>query len=315
MAKEHHELIILGSGPAGYTAALYASRAALKPILITGIEVGGQMTTTTDVDNWPGDNEGVQGPELMERMKAHAEKFGTKLIYDHINSVDFSNKPFNLSGDNGSYACDAIIIATGASAKYLGLKSENDFKGKGVSACATCDGFFYKGQPVAVVGGGNTAVEEALYLSNIASEVFVIHRRNEFRAEKILSNRLLEKAKKGNVTIHWDSELNEVLGDSNGVTGINIKNVNDSSLLDINLQGVFIAIGHTPNTKIFDNQLKMDNGYIITNGTGNKFSTGTSVEGVFAAGDVSDPIYRQAITSAGAGCMAALDVERYLSEK
>ncbi len=315
MTKEHHELIILGSGPAGYTAALYASRAALKPILITGIEVGGQMTTTTDVDNWPGDNEGVQGPELMERMKAHAEKFGTKLIYDHINSVDFSNKPFNLSGDNGSYACDAIIIATGASAKYLGLKSENDFKGKGVSACATCDGFFYKGQPVAVVGGGNTAVEEALYLSNIASEVFVIHRRNEFRAEKILSNRLLEKAKKGNVTIHWDSELNEVLGDSNGVTGINIKNVNDSSLLDINLQGVFIAIGHTPNTKIFDNQLKMDNGYIITNGTGNKFSTGTSVEGVFAAGDVSDPIYRQAITSAGAGCMAALDVERYLSEK
>ena len=236
-------------------------------------------------------------------------------IRDSISSVDFSNRPFNLSGDNGYYTCDAIIISTGASAKYLGLKSENDFKGKGVSACATCDGFFYKGQPVAVVGGGNTAVEEALYLSNIASEVFVIHRRNEFRAEKILSNRLLEKAKNGNVTIHWDSELNEVLGDSNGVTGINIKNVNDSSLLDINLQGVFIAIGHIPNTKIFDSQLKMDNGYIIANGLGDKFSTGTSVEGVFAAGDVSDPVYRQAITSAGAGCMAALDAERYLSEK
>ncbi|OUU80046.1 MAG: thioredoxin-disulfide reductase [Gammaproteobacteria bacterium TMED78] len=314
MEKEHHQLIILGSGPAGYTAALYASRAALSPTLITGIEVGGQMTTTTDVDNWPGDNEGVQGPELMERMKLHSEKFGTKLIYDHINSVDLSKKPFRLSGDSGSYSCDAMIISTGASAKYLGLESEEKFKGKGVSACATCDGFFYKGQPVAVIGGGNTAVEEALYLSNIASEVFVVHRRDQFRSEKILANKLLEKANNGNITIHWDNTLDQVLGDSNGVTGIKIKNVKNSAETNIDLQGVFIAIGHTPNTSIFENQLEMNNGYIITAGTGKKFSTATSIKGVFAAGDVSDPIYRQAITSAGAGCMAALDVERYLSE-
>jgi thioredoxin reductase (NADPH) len=314
MSIQHHRLIILGSGPAGYTAAVYAARAALNPVLITGLEVGGQMTTTTDVDNWPGDDAGVQGPELMERMKRHAERFGTQLVYDHINAVDLGRPPFVLTGDTGTYSCDALIIATGASARYLGLPSEEAYKGRGVSACATCDGFFFKGQPVAVVGGGNTAVEEALYLSHIASRVTVVHRRDEFRAEKILSNRLLEKTQGGNVEILWNHTLDEVLGDENGVTGARLKSTTDDAARDIDVQGVFIAIGHTPNTAIFEGQLEMDGGYIVTTGTGREgYATATSVEGVFAAGDVADPIYRQAVTSAGSGCMAALDVERYLS--
>ncbi len=313
MTTEHHRLIILGSGPAGYTAAVYSARAALDPIIITGIEVGGQMTTTTDVDNWPGDEDGVQGPDLMERMRRHAEKFGTRLIYDHINAVDLGQRPFRLTGDSGEYTCDALIIGTGASVRYLGLPSEEAFKGKGVSACATCDGFFFKERPVAVIGGGNTAVEEALYLSNIASEVTVVHRRDELRSEKILTNRLLDKAKDGNVTIQWNRVLDEVLGDDNGVTGIRIKEAQGEGTEEIPVQGVFVAIGHTPNTGIFQGQLAMESGYIVVSQNGHDYATGTSIDGVFAAGDVADPIYRQAVTSAGSGCMAALDAERYLA--
>ncbi len=313
MTAEHHRLIILGSGPAGYTAAVYAARAALEPVIITGIEVGGQMTTTTDVDNWPGDDDGVQGPELMERMRRHVERFGTRLIYDQVNTVELGQRPFRLTGDSGEYTCDALIISTGASAKYLGLSSEEAYKGRGVSACATCDGFFFKEQPVAVIGGGNTAVEEALYLSNIASEVTVVHRRDEFRAEKILSKRLLDKTTDGNITVQWNHVLDEVLGDDKGVTTIRIKEAQGDATQDIQVQGVFIAIGHTPNTGIFEGKLKMDGGYIIVNQAGGDYATGTSIDGVFAAGDVADPIYRQAVTSAGSGCMAALDAERYLA--
>lgn len=304
---KHCRLLILGSGPAGYTAAVYAARAALNPVLITGIEQGGQLTTTTDVDNWPGDDQGVQGPELMQRMQRHAERFGTEIVFDHIHTADLSQRPFRLVGDAGEYTADALIIATGASAKYLGLESEEKFKGRGVSACATCDGFFYKGQPVAVIGGGNTAVEEALYLSNIASKVTVIHRRDSFRSEKILSNKLLKRAEEGNVDILWNHELDEVLGDDAGVTGIRVKHTTDNQTQEIPVQGVFIAIGHQPNTGIFKGQLEMEHDYIVL-----KKGAETSVPGVFAAGDVSDPVYRQAITSAGAGCMAALDAERFL---
>lgn len=309
--SKHCRLLILGSGPAGYTAAVYAARAALEPVLITGIEQGGQLTTTTDVDNWPGDADGVQGPELMQRMQKHAERFGTDIIFDHIHTADLSQRPFRLTGDAGEYTADALIIATGASAKYLGMESEEAFKGRGVSACATCDGFFYKNQPVAVIGGGNTAVEEALYLSNIASKVTVIHRRDSFRSEKILSNQLLKKAETGNVEILWNHTLDEVLGDDAGVTGIRVKSTESGNTQEIAVQGVFIAIGHQPNTSMFKGQLEMQHDYIIL-----KKGTQTSIPGVFAAGDVSDPIYRQAITSAGAGCMAALDAERFLeSEK
>jgi thioredoxin reductase (NADPH) len=315
MSTRHHRLIIIGSGPAGYTAAVYAARAALEPVLITGIEVGGQMTTTTDVDNWPGDNDGVQGPELMERMKAHAERFGTDIVHDHINTVNLTVRPFTLTGDNATYTCDALIVATGASAKYLGLPTEEAYKGKGVSACATCDGFFFRNQPVAVIGGGNTAVEEALYLSNIASKVTVVHRRDEFRAEKILSNRLIEKTKDGNVEILWDHVLDEVQGDDSGVTGVKLKHTREQTPREVPVQGVFVAIGHTPNTHIFEGQLDMDGGYIAVKSGTSGFATATSVTGVFAAGDVADPIYRQAVTSAGSGCMAALDAERYLAEQ
>ncbi len=308
--SKHCRLLILGSGPAGYTAAVYAARAALEPVLITGIEQGGQLTTTTDVDNWPGDDEGVQGPELMQRMQRHAERFGTEIVFDHIHTADLSQRPFKLIGDSGEYTADALIIATGASAKYLGMESEEAFKGRGVSACATCDGFFYKGQPVAVVGGGNTAVEEALYLSNIASKVTVIHRRDSFRSEKILSNRLLKKAEEGNVEILWDHQLDEVLGDDAGVTSVRVKSTKDDSTQEVPVQGVFIAIGHQPNTGIFAGQLKMDHDYILL-----EQGTQTSVPGVFAAGDVTDQVYRQAITSAGAGCMAALDAERFLESE
>ncbi len=308
--SKHSRLLILGSGPAGYTAAVYAARAALDPVIITGIEQGGQLTTTTDVDNWPGDDEGVQGPELMQRMQRHAERFGTDIIFDHIHTANLSKRPFKLIGDSGQYTCDALIIATGASAMYLGLESEENFKGRGVSACATCDGFFYKNQPVAVVGGGNTAVEEALYLSNIASKVTVIHRRDTFRSEKILTARLLKKAEEGNVEILWNHELDEVQGDDAGVTELRIKSTLDGNTQQVPVQGVFIAIGHKPNTNIFSDQLEMENGY-ITIGKG----TETSIPGVFAAGDVSDPIYRQAVTSAGAGCMAALDAERFLESE
>ena len=313
MDEKHHRLIIIGSGPAGYTAAIYAARAALDPVIITGIEVGGQMTTTTDVDNWPGDNEGVQGPELMERMKQHAERFGTKLIYETINAVDFSEPPFKLTGDSGVYTADAVIIATGASAKYLGLPSEESYKGRGVSACATCDGFFFRNQPVAVIGGGNTAVEEALYLSNIASKVTVVHRRDEFRAEKILSNRLIEKSRDGNVEILWDHVLEEVEGDEQGVTGMRLASTKTDDEREVPVQGVFIAIGHTPNTAIFEGHVEMEGGYIVLE-KANGYATATSVAGVFAAGDVADPIYRQAVTSAGTGCMAALDAERFLAD-
>ena len=310
---KHNRLLILGSGPAGYTAALYAARANLKPVLITGIEPGGQLTTTTDVDNWPGDNEGVQGPELMDRMLKHVERFDTKVIFDHINEVDLSTKPFKLIGDSDSYSCDALIIATGASAKYLGLDSEEKFKGKGVSACATCDGFFYKNKPVAVIGGGNTAVEEALYLSNIASQVTVVHRRDKLRAEAILIDKLMAKTNaKGNVSVEWFHELDEVLGDDMGVTGVRLRNNQTQQTKDIDVMGAFIAIGHKPNTQIFENQLDMENGYIKTVGGQNGDATRTSINGVFAAGDVMDHIYRQAVTSAGTGCMAALDAERYL---
>ena len=311
---KHCRLLILGSGPAGYTAAVYAARANLNPVLITGLEQGGQLTTTTDVDNWPGDNDGVQGPELMERMRKHAERFATEIIFDHIHTADLETSPFKLSGDAGSYTCDALIIATGASARYLGLDSEEAYKGKGVSACATCDGFFYKNKPVAVIGGGNTAVEEALYLSNIASEVTIVHRRDKFRSEKILSNKLIDKAKNGNVTLAWNHVLEEVLGDDMGVTGARIKNVQDGSSKDLDVHGVFIAIGHTPNTQLFENQLEMDHGYIVVNSGISGNFTGTSIPGVFAAGDVMDSIYKQAVTSAGAGCMAALDAEKYLDD-
>ncbi|HCR46704.1 MAG TPA: thioredoxin-disulfide reductase [Marinobacter hydrocarbonoclasticus] len=308
----HSRLIILGSGPAGYTAAVYAARANLNPTLITGIEVGGQLTTTTDVDNWPGDNDGVQGPELMQRMQKHAERFETSIVYDTINEADLNNRPFRLKGDNGEYTCDALIIATGASAMYLGLESEEKFKGQGVSACATCDGFFYRKQKVAVIGGGNTAVEEALYLSNIADEVTLVHRRDKLRAEKILQDKLFEKAENGNVNIIWDHTLDEVLGDGTGVTGMRIKSTKDGSTQDLELAGVFIAIGHKPNTDIFEGQIDMKNGYIITRSGLNGLATMTSIEGVFAAGDVQDHVYRQAITSAGTGCMAALDAQRWL---
>lgn len=311
---KHCKLLILGSGPAGYSAAVYAARANLNPVMITGMQQGGQLTTTTDVDNWPGDVEGLQGPDLMERMRLHAERFDTEIIFDHIHTADLSARPFLLSGDSSQYTCDALIISTGASAKYLGMDSEEAFKGKGVSACATCDGFFYRNKPVAVIGGGNTAVEEALYLSNIASEVTVIHRRDKFRSEKILSNKLIEKSKKGNVVIKWDNTLDEVLGDDMGVTGIRIKSSKDDSTEELDVHGVFIAIGHTPNTGIFDGQLDMEHGYIRVNSGINGNATATSIEGVFAAGDVMDSYYKQAITSAGAGCMAALDAEKYLDE-
>jgi thioredoxin reductase (NADPH) len=313
MATQHHRLIIVGSGPAGYAAAVYAARAALDPVVITGVEVGGQMTTTTDVDNWPGDEKGVQGPELMERMKLHAERFGTRMIFDHISAVDLGKRPFTLTGGSDTYSCDALIIATGASAKYLGLPTEEAFKGRGVSACATCDGFFFRNQPVAVIGGGNTAVEEALYLSNIASKVTVVHRRDAFRAEKIMSNRLIEKANGGNVEILWDHTLDEVLGDDKGVTGVRLVSTQNAAKREVPVQGVFIAIGHKPNTDIFAGQLEMEGGYIIVRSGREGLATATSVPGVFAAGDVADPIYRQAVTSAGTGCMAALDAERYLA--
>lgn len=311
MSSNHHRLIILGSGPAGYTAAVYAARANLNPVVITGMQQGGQLTTTTEVDNWPGDVEGLQGPDLMVRMQAHAERFGTEIIFDHIEQVDLQQRPFVLKGTE-TYSCDALIIATGASAMYLGLDSEQAFQGRGVSACATCDGFFYRDQKVAVIGGGNTAVEEALYLSNLASEVVLIHRRDSLRAEKILQDRLFEKEKNGNITILWNTELDEVLGDDAGVTGIRTKSKIDDSTTEIDLQGVFIAIGHKPNTDIFAGQLEMKDGYLkIQSGLEGK-ATQTSIEGVFAAGDVCDHIYRQAITSAGFGCMAALDAEKYL---
>ena len=308
----HSRLLILGSGPAGYTAAVYAARANLSPLLVTGIEVGGQMTTTTDVDNWPGDDRGVQGPELMERMRRHAERFETRLVRDHIASADLSRRPFRLFGDSATYTCDALIIATGASARYLGLASEEAYKGRGVSACATCDGFFYRSKPVAVVGGGNTAVEEALYLSNIASTVTVVHRRDRFRAEKILANQLIEKARTGNVVIEWDHVLDEVLGDDAGVTGVRIRRTTTGERKALDVHGCFIAIGHTPNTRIFEGQLEMNGGYILVRGGSEGFATETSIPGVFAAGDVADHVYRQAITSAGSGCMAALDADRYL---
>jgi thioredoxin reductase (NADPH) len=311
MPVSHHRLIILGSGPAGYTAAVYAARANLSPTLITGLEQGGQLMTTTEVDNWPGDVDGVQGPELMERMQRHAERFNTNFIYDQIHTADLGTRPFMLSGDTGSYSCDALIIATGATAKYLGLPSEETFKGKGVSACATCDGFFYRGKAVAVIGGGSTAVEEALYLSQIASHVTVIHRRDNFRSEKILADKLLEKTRGGNVSVEWNSTLEEVLGDDAGVTGVRIKK-NSGETQDIAVHGCFIAIGHQPNTRIFTGQLEMDNGYIVTRGGFKGDATATSVAGVFSAGDVQDQHYKQAITSAGSGCMAALDAEKYL---
>jgi len=312
---KHCRLIILGSGPAGYSAAVYASRANLSPVLITGIEQGGQLMTTTDVDNWPGDNGGVQGPELMERMRKHAERFNTEMIFDHIHTAELTQRPFTLTGDSGTYTCDALIIATGASAMYLGLESEEAFKGRGVSGCATCDGFFYKNKPVAVIGGGNTAVEEALYLSNIAAEVTLIHRRDSLRCEKILQDKLFERAENGNINIIWNHQLDEVLGDQMGVTGIRVKSNEDASLHELELQGVFVAIGHKPNTGIFDGQLEMNNGYLKIRSGIEGNATQTSVEGVFAAGDVADHIYRQAVTSAGFGCMAALDAERYLDDQ
>jgi len=311
MNEIHHKLLILGSGPAGLSAAIYAARANLNPVVITGIETGGQLTTTTDVDNWPAGAEGLQGPDLMVQMQAHAERFDTQIVYDHIHTADLGTQPYRLHGDNAIYTCDSLIITTGASAQYLGLPSEEEFKGKGVSACATCDGFFYKKQKVAVIGGGNTALEEALYLSNIASEVIMVHRRDEFRGEKILRNRVIEKE---NINIQWNHVLEEVVGDEMGVTGMNIRDVKTDSVSHHDLMGVFIAIGHTPNTGIFDGQLEMRNGYIVikTGIEGN--ATATSLPGVFAAGDVADQVYRQAVTSAGFGCMAALDAEKYLDE-
>ncbi|WP_438952414.1 thioredoxin-disulfide reductase [Porticoccus sp.] len=310
-AVQHHKLIILGSGPAGYTAAVYAARANLNPVIVTGMQQGGQLTTTTDVDNWPGDAEGVQGPDLMLRMQAHAERFDTKIIFDHIESVDLNQRPFLLKG-NQTFSCDALIIATGASAQYLGLPSEEAFMGKGVSACATCDGFFYRGQKVAVIGGGNTAVEEALYLSNICSEVTLIHRRDTLRSEKILQDKLFDRAKNGNVKLLWNHTLDEVLGDDTGVTGLRARSTLDDEASHLAVSGVFIAIGHKPNTDIFSGQLEMKNGYIVVHGGSDGNATATSMEGVFAAGDVADHVYRQAVTSAGSGCMAALDAEKYL---
>jgi len=312
---KHCKLLILGSGPAGYTAAVYAARANLKPVLVTGLEQGGQLTTTTEVDNWPGDFEGVQGPELMERMRKHAERFNTEIIFDHINKAELTERPYKLTGDSGVYTCDALIIATGASAMYLGLDSEEAFKGRGVSGCATCDGFFYKGKPVAVIGGGNTAVEEALYLANIASHVTVVHRRDKFKSEKILSDQLIEKTKNGNISIEWNHQLDEVLGDNMGVTGMRIKSTVDGNTKEIKVDGIFIAIGHKPNTDLFSGQLDMEHGYLSVQGGSNGNATQTSITGVFAAGDVADHIYRQAITSAGSGCMAALDAERYLDNQ
>ncbi len=311
-APRHEKLIILGSGPAGYAAAVYAARANLKPVMVTGLEVGGQLTTTTEVDNWPGDAHDLTGPALMDRMKAHAERFGTELVYDHINEVDLNVRPFTLIGNNGSYTCDALIISTGASAQYLGLESESKFRGLGVSACATCDGFFYKNQKVAVIGGGNTAVEEALYLSNIASEVTLVHRRDSLRAEKILQDKLFEKAKNGNVKIEWNHKVNEVVGDDMGVNGLVIESMIDGSTKQLDVFGMIVAIGHKPNTDLFKGQLDMKDGYLIVNSGLNGNATQTSIEGVFAAGDVADHVYRQAITSAGTGCMAALDAEKYL---
>jgi thioredoxin reductase (NADPH) len=314
-ADKHCRLIILGSGPAGYTAAVYAARANLKPVLVTGLAQGGQLMTTTDVDNWPADAQGVQGPELMQRFHEHAERFDTEFIFDQINTVELGARPFRLIGDSGTYTCDALIIATGASAKYLGLDSETAFMGKGVSGCATCDGFFYKNQEVAVIGGGNTAVEEALYLSNIASKVTVVHRRDRFKAEAILIDKLMAKAATGKVDVRWHSVLDDVLGDASGVTGMRIRNVQSGQTEDKTLHGVFIAIGHQPNTGIFEGQLKMEGGYILTNGGLQGNATMTSVDGVFAAGDVQDHVYRQAITSAGTGCMAALDAQRWLESQ
>ncbi len=305
-------LLILGSGPAGYTAAVYAARANLNPVLVTGMAQGGQLMTTTEVDNWPADASGVQGPELMERFQKHAERFGTEIIFDHINTVRLKDGPLTLEGDSATYTCDALIIATGASAKYLGLPSEEAFMGRGVSACATCDGFFYKGEEVAVIGGGNTAVEEALYLSNIARRVHVVHRRDKFRAEPIMVDRLLEKSRTGNITLHYDHVLDEVLGDQSGVTGVRLKQAKGSGVNAIDLKGVFIAIGHQPNTEIFAGQVDMKNGYILTHGGSEGNATATNIPGVFAAGDVQDHVYRQAVTSAGSGCMAALDAQRYL---
>ena len=309
---KHSRLLILGSGPAGYTAAVYAARANLQPVLITGLQMGGQLTTTTEVDNWPGDVEGLMGPDLMERMRKHAERFGTEIIFDHIHTAQLQNRPFRLSGDAGEYSCDALIIATGASAQYLGLPSEQAFMGKGVSGCATCDGFFYRQQKVAVIGGGNTAVEEALYLANIASEVTVVHRRQQFRAEKILVDKLMEKVASGKVRLLLDSVLDAVLGDDSGVTGIRTRNVHSGATTDSAVQGVFIAIGHKPNTELFTGQLDMHNGYLKVRGGSEGGATATSIAGVFAAGDVADSVYRQAITSAGSGCMAALDADKYL---
>ncbi|MCL6414884.1 thioredoxin-disulfide reductase [Aestuariirhabdus sp. Z084] len=312
---KHARLIILGAGPAGYTAAVYAARANLNPVLITGIQPGGQLTTTTEVDNWPSGAEGLQGPELMERMREHAERFDTEIVYDHINAANLNERPFKLTGDSGEYSCDALIIATGASALYLGLPSEEAFMGKGVSACATCDGFFYKNQKVAVVGGGNTAVEEALYLSNIASEVTLIHRRDKLRSEKILQDKLLEKAENGNIRLEWNHTLEEVLGDDSGVTGARIKSTESGETKDLDVAGVFIAIGHKPNTDLFEGQLEMKDGFLKVNSGTEGNATQTTIPGVFAAGDVADHIYRQAITSSGTGCMAALDAERFLDDE
>ncbi|HEY0719977.1 MAG TPA: thioredoxin-disulfide reductase [Gammaproteobacteria bacterium] len=313
--SRHCQLLILGSGPAGYTAAVYAARANLKPVIITGLQQGGQLMTTTEIDNWPGGTHGLTGPGLMQQMEEHAKRFDTEILFDHINTADLTKRPFTLTGDAGSYTCDALIIATGASAMYLGLDSEERFKGRGVSGCATCDGFFYRGQDVAVIGGGNTAVEEALYLANIAKHVTVVHRRDKFRCEKILSDQLIEKSKSGNVTIEWNSEVDEVLGDNSGVTGLRIKNNQSGDKKELALTGVFIAIGHKPNTDLFAGQLELENGYIVTQGGRNGNATATSVAGVFAAGDVADHHYRQAITSAGTGCMAALDAEMFLESK
>jgi thioredoxin reductase (NADPH) len=307
-------LIILGSGPAGYSAAVYAARANLKPVIITGMQPGGQLTTTTEVDNWPGDVEGLTGPALMDRMQKHAERFETEIVYDHIHTAELQSRPFTLRGDSGTYTCDALIIATGASAQYLGLPSEEAFAGKGVSACATCDGFFYRNQVVAVIGGGNTAVEEALYLSNIAKQVHLVHRRDKLRSEKILQDKLFEKAANGNVVLHWNHQLEEILGDNSGVTGARLKNTQTGEVNDLPLAGVFIAIGHKPNTDLFQGQLEMRDGYLLIKGGNEGNVTATSIDGVFAAGDVADHVYRQAITSAGAGCMAALDVEKYLDD-
>ena len=312
MSTRHSRLLILGSGPAGYTAAIYAARANLEPVLITGLAQGGQLMTTTEVDNWPAEPEGVQGPELMERFEKHARRFGTEIVFDHIHTADLSQRPFRLTGDAGSYTCDALIIATGATAKYLGLPSEEKFMGRGVSACATCDGFFYKGEDVAVIGGGNTAVEEALYLANIARKVTLVHRRRQFRAEKIMVDKLMEKVAAGKIELVLDSVVDEILGDDSGVTGVRVKNVVDGGTREIPVKGVFVAIGHKPNTELFVGQLDMENGYLVTRGGRHGNATATSIEGVFAAGDVQDPVYRQAVTSAGSGCMAALDAERYL---